>query len=185
MTCAFGPSHSDVLRLENSTLFPFHLLHGTPSAWTSLLSCHNLWGTIPSWLSSILSPSMHILFPLSQQPLPPEPHTFSSAMCGNIMVSLRKSSRIEVQFITKFTQELYWLLGIKLAATTAYHPQGDGQTNSSTRNWNNISVFSPIKDRMIGGAPAIHRIPVQQPSSFFHPAHSFPPRPWMRSSNGL
>ena len=25
-------------------------------------------------------------------------------------------------------KELYWLLGIKLVATTAYHPQGDGQT---------------------------------------------------------
>jgi len=32
------------------------------------------------------------------------------------------------QFIAEFTQELYQLLGIKLAATTAYHPQGDGQT---------------------------------------------------------
>ena len=32
------------------------------------------------------------------------------------------------QFIAEFTCELYWLLGIKLAATTAYHPQGDGQT---------------------------------------------------------
>jgi len=32
------------------------------------------------------------------------------------------------QFIAEFTQELYWLLGIKLAATMAYHPQGDGQT---------------------------------------------------------
>jgi len=32
------------------------------------------------------------------------------------------------QFIAEFTQELYLLLGIKLAATTAYHPQGDGQT---------------------------------------------------------
>jgi len=30
------------------------------------------------------------------------------------------------QFIAEFTQELYQLLGIKLAATTAY-PQGDGQ----------------------------------------------------------
>ena len=28
----------------------------------------------------------------------------------------------------EFTQELYRMLGIKLAATTAYHPQGDGQT---------------------------------------------------------
>jgi len=32
------------------------------------------------------------------------------------------------QFIAEFTQELYRLLRIKLAATTAYHPQGDGQT---------------------------------------------------------
>ena len=32
------------------------------------------------------------------------------------------------QFVAEFTQELYWMLGIKLAATTAYHPQGDGQT---------------------------------------------------------
>ena len=29
---------------------------------------------------------------------------------------------------TKFTHELYWLLRVKLAATTAYHLQGDGQT---------------------------------------------------------
>jgi len=32
------------------------------------------------------------------------------------------------QFVAEFTRELYQLLGIKLAATTAYHPQGDGQT---------------------------------------------------------
>jgi len=32
------------------------------------------------------------------------------------------------QFVVEFTRELYRLLGIKLAATTAYHPQGDGQT---------------------------------------------------------
>jgi len=31
------------------------------------------------------------------------------------------------QFIAEFTWELYRLFGIKLAATTAYHPQGDGQ----------------------------------------------------------
>ena len=32
------------------------------------------------------------------------------------------------QFVAEFTQELYQMLGIKVAATTAYHPQGDGQT---------------------------------------------------------
>ena len=31
------------------------------------------------------------------------------------------------QFIVEFTWELYYLLGVKLAATTVYHPQGDGQ----------------------------------------------------------
>jgi hypothetical protein len=30
--------------------------------------------------------------------------------------------------VAEFTRELYGMLGIKLAATTAYHPQGDGQT---------------------------------------------------------
>jgi transposase InsO family protein len=30
--------------------------------------------------------------------------------------------------VAKFTQELYGMLGIKLAATMAYHPQGNGQT---------------------------------------------------------
>jgi transposase InsO family protein len=32
------------------------------------------------------------------------------------------------QFVTAFTCELYKLLGIKLATSTAYHPQTDGQT---------------------------------------------------------
>ena len=30
--------------------------------------------------------------------------------------------------MAEFTRELYQLLRVKLAATTAYHPQGDGQT---------------------------------------------------------
>ena len=32
------------------------------------------------------------------------------------------------QFIAEFTWELYQLLRVKLTATTAYHPQGDRQT---------------------------------------------------------
>jgi len=96
VTCAFGPNHSDILQSENSTLFPFHLLHRTLSVWTSLSSRHNLQDMIPSWLSSIPSQSTHISFPLLLQSLPPEPYTFSSTMCGNITVSFGKSSPIEV-----------------------------------------------------------------------------------------
>ena len=32
------------------------------------------------------------------------------------------------QFVAQFTRELYQLLGIKVATSTAYHPQTDGQT---------------------------------------------------------
>ena len=31
------------------------------------------------------------------------------------------------QFVADFMKELYRFLGVKLAATTVYHPQGDGQ----------------------------------------------------------
>jgi transposase InsO family protein len=33
-----------------------------------------------------------------------------------------------VQFVREFTRELYRLLAIRIAASTAYHPQTDGQT---------------------------------------------------------
>jgi transposase InsO family protein len=33
-----------------------------------------------------------------------------------------------LQFTAEFTRELYKLLGIELATSTAYHPQTDGQT---------------------------------------------------------
>jgi len=61
------------------------------------------------------------------------------------------------QFVAEFTWELYRLLGIKLAATTAYHPQGDGQRNGSTRNWNSISDSSPTRDKMIGWGSCLLR----------------------------
>jgi transposase InsO family protein len=32
------------------------------------------------------------------------------------------------QFVSKFTRELNSILGIKVAASTVYHPQADGQT---------------------------------------------------------
>jgi transposase InsO family protein len=37
------------------------------------------------------------------------------------------------QFIAGFTQELYKLLGIKLATSTTYHPQTDGQTECANQ----------------------------------------------------
>jgi len=37
-------------------------------------------------------------------------------------------SDCRLQFIAHFTRELYCLLGIKLASSTAWHPQTDGQT---------------------------------------------------------
>jgi hypothetical protein len=43
-----------------------------------------------------------------------------------------------------FTHELYKLLGIKLAMSTAYHPQTDGQTEHVNR--------SQVDDKTIGMA---------------------------------
>ena len=60
------------------------------------------------------------------------------------------------QFVVEFMKELYRLLGVKLAATTTYHPQGDGQTeqvnqeleqhlclfiNQRQDNWDNLLPF--------------------------------------------
>ena len=45
------------------------------------------------------------------------------------METPRTTSKSRVgQRSAEFTKEIYRLLGIKLAATTVYHPQGDGQT---------------------------------------------------------
>src|SRR5271170_1041850 len=64
------------------------------------------------------------------------------------------------QFVAEFRQELYQLLGIKLAATTAYHPQGDGQTervnqeleqylrvfiNQRQDNWDELLTFAEFQ----------------------------------------
>jgi len=57
------------------------------------------------------------------------------------------------QFVAEFMKELYRLLGIELASSTAYHPQTDGQTewvnqeleqyiqlfvNKRQDNWNSL-----------------------------------------------
>ena len=53
-----------------------------------------------------------------------------------------------LQFIAELMQELYHLLSIKLAATTAYHLQGDGQMEQVNQDWNNISASLSMRGRM-------------------------------------
>jgi hypothetical protein len=52
--------------------------------------------------------------------------------------------------VGEFTWELYRLLGIKLAATTAYHPQGDGQTERVNQELEQSSVYSSTNTKMTG-----------------------------------
>jgi hypothetical protein len=47
-------------------------------------------------------------------------------------------------------KELYRLLGIKLAATTAYHPQGNGQTERANQELEQYLHLFSIKDKMTG-----------------------------------
>ena len=54
------------------------------------------------------------------------------------------------QFVAEFMRELYQLLGIKLAATTAYHPQGNGQTERVNQELNSTFDSSLIRGRTIG-----------------------------------
>ena len=64
------------------------------------------------------------------------------------------------QYVAEFMKELYRLLGIKLAATAAYHPQGDGQTewvnqeleqylwlfiNQRQDNWDDLLPFAEFQ----------------------------------------
>ena len=37
------------------------------------------------------------------------------------------------QFISKFMQEVYWVLGIQTTTSTAYHPQMDGHTEPANQ----------------------------------------------------
>jgi len=55
-------------------------------------------------------------------------HLFLNHMWKHHGLPRKVVSNRSPQFIAEFTWELYRLLRIKLAATMAYHPQGDGQT---------------------------------------------------------
>ena len=64
------------------------------------------------------------------------------------------------QFVVEFMKELYRLLGVKLAATTTYHPQGDREMeqvnqeleqylhlfiNQRQDDWDNLLPFAEFQ----------------------------------------
>jgi transposase InsO family protein len=63
------------------------------------------------------------------------------------------------QFTAGFTGELYKLLGIKLATSTAYHPQTDSQTEHI--NQESMHVHKSMT-RRLGKSPAPRRVLTQQ-----------------------
>src|SRR3979490_17751 len=95
----------------------------------------------------------HISSPQTQPSRHSEQLGSTSHTSGNYMDWKQVISDRGPQFISEFTCELYRLLGIKLAATTAYHPQADDQTervnqeleqylrlfiNERQDNWDNL-----------------------------------------------
>jgi hypothetical protein len=54
------------------------------------------------------------------------------------------------QFTAAFTTEVYRLLGIKAAKTTAYHLQADSQTEWVNQSWNNTYGCLLARGKMIG-----------------------------------
>ena len=52
-------------------------------------------------------------------------------------------------------KELYWLLGIKLAATTAYHPQGDRQMERINQELEQYLFVNQRQDDWVGLLPFV------------------------------
>jgi len=70
----------------------------------------------------------HFVSTLTTIPAAGAAHLFLNHVWKHHSLPQRVVSDRGPQFVAEFTWELYWLLRIKLAATTAYYPQGDGQT---------------------------------------------------------
>jgi len=87
------------------------------------------------------------------------------------------------QFVVRFTRELYHLLGIKLASSTAWHPQTDracqpgvGPVPPALCEWEARRLVQPITH---GGVPAQQSHPLHHPIAFVSARHQ------MTSSHGL
>ena len=63
--------------------------------------------------------------------------------------------------MAEFTKELYWMLGICLAATTAYHPQGDGQTEQVNQELEQYLQIFVNQQQDNGRPPSTGKVPVQ------------------------
>ena len=90
------------------------------------------------------------------------------------------------QFIAEFMQELYQLFGVKLAATTTYHPQGDGQmqqVNQELEQYLQLLVNERQDDwdELLPLAKSQYK----QPCAFCHPADSLHAWHWPTPMDGL
>ena len=151
VTCASGPNHSNVLRSESSTLFLFHLLHGTDAISVDFIvelpqsAGHD---SIMVIVDSITK-CTHFISTVTTISAAGAAHLFLNHVWKHHGLPWKVISNRGPQFIAEFTWELYRLLGIKLAATTAYHPQGDGQTECVNQELEQyLRLFT--KDKMIG-----------------------------------
>jgi len=84
---------------------------------------------IPSWLSfDSVTKHAHFVSTVTTISAAGATHLFLNHVWKHHGLPQKVISHRGPQFVAEFTRELYWLLRIKLAATTAYHPQGYGQT---------------------------------------------------------
>jgi Chromo (CHRromatin Organisation MOdifier) domain len=127
--CAFGPNHSVVLHPENSIPFQFQMLHGDTVSVDFIVELPESSGhdSIMVVVDSVTKRA-HFVSTVTTISAAGTARLFLHHVWKDHGLPRRVVSDRGPQFVAEFTRELYRLLGIKLAATTAYHPQGDGQT---------------------------------------------------------
>jgi len=127
VTCAFGPNHSNVLQPEN---YPLPI----PSAPWDTISVDFIvelpqsagHDSIMVVVDSVTK-GAHFISTVTTISATGATHLFLNHVWKHHSLPWKVISDRGPLFVAEFTQELYRLLGIRLAATTAYHPQGDGQ----------------------------------------------------------
>ena len=159
VTCASGPNHSNVLRSESSTLVLFHLLHGILSVDFIVELPQSAGHDSIMVVVDSVTKCAHFVSTVITISAAGAPHLFLNHVWKHHGLPRRVVSDRGPQFVAEFTQEIYRLLGIKLAATTAYHPQGDEQmeqvnqeleqylrlfTNQRQDNWVGLLPFAVI-----------------------------------------